>query len=75
MKVAKLFKNGRSQAVRLPKECRFVGKEVFVRKYEDIVILCPKRSSWGPLVDSLDRFTDDFMAERDEPAQQEREEL
>jgi len=72
MKTAKLFENGRSQAVRLPKECRFQGKEVYVRRFEDIVILFPKRSPWGPLVKSLDNFTDDFMADRDQPAQQER---
>lgn len=75
MQTAKLFENGRSQAVRLPKECRFGGSEVFVRKYEDIVILFSKRSSWAPLVDSLDKFTDDFMAERNQPGQQEREGL
>lgn len=75
MQVAQLFENGRSQAVRLPKECRFGGKEVFVRKYEDIVMLFPKQSAWGPLVDSLDKFTDDFMSERNQPAQQEREGL
>jgi antitoxin VapB len=75
MQTAKLFGNGRSQAVRLPKECRFGGSEVFVRKYEDIVILFSKRSPWAPLVDSLDKFTDDFMAERSQPAQQERKGL
>lgn len=75
MQTAKLFENGRSQAVRLPKECRFGGSEVFVRKYEDIVILFPKRSPWSPLVDSLDKFTDDFMAERNQPGQQERKGL
>ena len=75
MQTAKLFENGRSQAVRLPKECRFKGKEVFVRKYEDIVILFPKRSPWAPLVKSLDQFTDDFMAERNQPHQQERKGL
>ena len=75
MQTAKLFKNGRSQAVRLPKECRFRGDEVFVRKYEDIVILFPKRSPWAPLVNSLDKFTDDFMVERNQPEQQEREGL
>ena len=72
MQTAKLFENGRSQAVRLPKECRFDGKEVFVRKYEDIVILFSKKSPWAPLVNSLDKFTDDFMAERNQPAEQER---
>lgn len=75
MQTAKLFENGRSQAVRLPKECRFSGDEVFVRKYEDIVILFPKRSAWAPLVRSLDKFTDDFMAERNQPEQQERKGL
>jgi antitoxin VapB len=48
---------------------------VFVRKYEDIVILFPKRSPWTPLVNSLDKFTDDFMAERNQPDQQERKGL
>ena len=75
MQTAKLFENGRSQAVRLPKECRFGGSEVFVRKYEDIVILFPKGSPWAPLVDSLDKFTDDFMAERNQPEGQERKGL
>ena len=75
MQTAKLFENGRSQAVRLPKECRFAGSEVFVRKYEDIVILFSKRSPWSPLMNSLDKFTDDFMAERNQPEQQERKGL
>lgn len=75
MQTAKLFENGRSQAVRLPKECRFGGTEVFVRKYEDIVILFPKGSPWAPLVDSLGKFTDDFMAERNQPDDQERKGL
>lgn len=75
MQTAKLFENGRSQAVRLPKECRFGGREVFVRKYEDVVILFSKRSPWAHLVDSLDKFTDDFMAERNQPQQQERKDL
>ena len=61
--------------MRLPKECRFGGSEVFVRKYEDIVILFAKRSPWAPLIDSLDKFTDDFMAERNQPEQQERKGL
>lgn len=38
---AKLFTNGRSQAVRLPREFRFAGKEVAIRKEGDAVILEP----------------------------------
>ena len=45
MMTAKLFENGRSQAVRLPKECRFSGDEVAVNKIGDIVILMQKRTS------------------------------
>jgi len=51
------------------------GNEVFVRKYEDIVILFSKRSPWAPLMHSLDEFTDDFMAERNQPEPQERKGL
>ena len=72
MKTAKLFTNGRSQAVRLPKEYRFRGKEVYIRKYEDIVILFSKTNPWVPLLNSLDKFTDDFMTERSQPDQQAR---
>ncbi|MBI3985753.1 MAG: antitoxin [Lentisphaerae bacterium] len=75
MKTARLFANGRSQAVRLPKECRFDGKEVCVRKFEDIVILFPKRSPWAPLMNSLGKFSPDFMSDRHQPGGQVREAL
>ena len=75
MQTAKLFKNGRSQAVRLPKECRFAGSEVFVHKYEDVVILFSRRNPWSALLDSLDKFTGDFMTERNQPEGQERKGL
>ena len=75
MNTAKLFANGRSQAVRLPKDCRFEGEEVYVRKLKGMVILIPKGAPWQPLVDSLDHFSDDFMAERHQPPDQERADL
>ncbi len=47
MATAKLFSNGRSQAVRLPKEFRFKGSEVSVRREGDAVILEPlKPQAW-----------------------------
>ena len=73
MKTATLFTNGRSQAVRLPKDCRFTGKEVFVRKFENVVILFPKRAPWTPLVNSLSKFSADFMEDRPQPTQPARE--
>lgn len=74
--VAKLFENGRSQAVRLPKECRFSGDEVAVNKVGDLVILMPKENKWAGFLSSLDIFTDDFMADgREQSVVQEREAL
>lgn len=61
MTTAKLFENGRSQAVRLPKEYRFSGNEVLVDKIGDIVLLMPKNSQWAGLLSSLSLFTPDFM--------------
>ena len=42
-----LFTNGRSQAVRIPKELRFEGREVSIRRLGDGLLLVPvKASSW-----------------------------
>lgn len=46
MMTAKLFENGRGQAVWLPKACRFNGDEVAINKIGDIVILMPKENKW-----------------------------
>jgi len=73
MQTAKIFINGRSQAVRLPKEFRFAGKDVFINKIGKIVILIPKDDPWASLADSLDQFTGDFMERRDQPRQDCRE--
>ena len=74
---AKLFQNGQSQAVRLPKEFRFVNlKEVFIKKVNGMVVLIPKsdKTVWDSMFDNLDNFSDDFMLTRTEP-KQERENL
>ncbi len=75
MKTAKLFRNGQSQAVRLPKEFRFDGDAVFIKKSGSAVVLIPLTHSWDSLIGSLDKFSKDFMKERRQPAQQEREAL
>ena len=74
MKTAKLFENGRSQAVRLPKEYRFSGNEVSINKIGDVVILMPQDNKWAGFMESLELFTDDFMKDgREQPENQERE--
>ena len=77
MDTAKLFKNGRSQAVRLPKKYSFPGDEVYVKKIDNIVILVPKNDDpWQPMLDSLNKFSDDFFDfKRDQGILQKRDEL
>ncbi len=75
MKTAKLFRNGQSQAVRLPKEFRFEGEFVYIKKSGNAIVLLPAKGAWDPLVGSLDKFSTDFMAERGQPASQDREAL
>ena len=75
MQTARLFKNGRSQAVRLPKECRFEGKDVYVHKLEGAVMLVPIDDPWASLIGSLEHFSEDFMADRRQPKQQKRSPL
>ena len=58
---AKIFENGRSQAVRLPKECRFDGDEVVVNKIGNIVILMPENQKWESFMMAIDMFSDDFF--------------
>lgn len=67
MKTAKLFKNGESQAVRLPKEFRFEGSEVLIKRSGTAVVLFPTAKSWDTLLQSLAKFPADFMSERDQP--------
>lgn len=61
MQNAKLFINGRSQAVRLPKEFQFSGKDVLIQKVGEAVILLPHDKSWEVFLHGLNSFTDDFM--------------
>ncbi len=76
MMTAKIFENGRSQAVRLPKEYRFTSDEVMVNKIGDIVLLLPVTNKWDSFMKAIDLFSDDFMADgRAMDQVQEREEL
>ena len=76
MDSAKLFVNGRSQAVRLPKEYAFDGDSVHIMKVDDIVMLIPKGSEWELFERGLSKFTDDYLsATRGQGDNQEREGL
>lgn len=61
MMTAKIFENGRSQAVRIPKEYRFSDTEVTINKIGDIVILAPKTSNWETFMQGINMFSDDVF--------------
>ena len=74
MKIAKLFMNGRSQAVRLPKDFQFSGDDVIIQKHGDAVILLPHNKAWETFLHGLNSFSDDFMENgREQDVDQERE--
>ena len=74
---AKLFATGRSQALRIPKEFRFPGVEVFIRRdpVTGEVILSPKPTSWTEFFELVDqtKISADFMADREDQPNQERD--
>lgn len=76
METAKIFTNGGSQAVRLPKDCRFEDKEVIVNRIGNMVMLMPKDDPWASTIAGLSLFTEDYMKIRpDDPLPQERDEI
>mgnify|MGYP000198860665 CR=1 FL=1 len=76
MMTAKVFENGRSQAVRLPQKYRFNADEVVIQRLGDAVLLVPKESLWNTFMDGVNSFTEDiFENGRDQGGQEERDSL
>ena len=72
-KKTRLFMSGNSQAVRIPREFQLDGNEVEIQQRGNTLIIRPKKLSWAPLMDSLTKFTTDFIEqERRQPAIQKR---
>lgn len=68
MDTAKLFSTGHSQAVRLPKQYRFKGDSVFIRRVGRAVVLLPRPASWDSLRDALELFEPGLRLAREQPA-------
>jgi len=73
IQTAQLFYNKHSQVVRLPKELRLHDSEVYIRKVGKNLIISPKRPTWNDFFVMPSAFSEDFLAERDNAAPQERE--
>ena len=64
MRTASLFKNGKNQAIRLPKEFEFKGvSEVSIEKDGESIIITPKRKSWSSFSE-VEKADSDFLSER-----------
>jgi antitoxin VapB len=70
---AKLTTDGTNQAVILPEDFHLSGTEVYIKKVGNAIILISKDNPWQTLFESLDHFSDDFMADRNQPVMQTRE--
>ena len=76
MQTARLFLNGRSQAVRLPKEYQFKGENVYIQRVGEAVILFPVDKEWEVFMHGLNNFSNDFLSEeRFQGTDQDREEI
>ena len=71
-KAAKIFMNGRSQAVRLPKEYRFNCDEVFIEKQGDSIVISAVRPGWDEFFNTVSVFGDDYLEDREDQLPQER---
>ena len=72
--IAKLFKSGNSQAVRLPKKFRSTQREFIIRKAGNALVLIPKGHQWEAFEESLALFSSDLFEDgRNQPLQQIRE--
>ncbi len=67
--LAKVFQNGRSQAIRIPKEFRVDTSEVYIEKVGDTLVIHPKpQNRWDSFFDMLDKVdTSDFFLDRVQP--------
>ena len=75
METAKVFDSGNSQAIRIPKKYKLKGKEAYITKIGDAIVILPIKQKWNTLITSLDKFSDDFMSERSQPEMEKRDEI
>jgi antitoxin VapB len=76
MKTVVVINNGSEQSIKLPDGCHLESAEVYVKRVGRSVLLTPKDvDPWQLFTEGLDRFTNDFLGERNQSEQQERKAL
>lgn len=75
METAKVFDSGNSQAIRIPKKYKLKGKEAYITKVGDAIVILPMKHKWNSLIGSLDKFSTDFLIDRIQPELDSREDI
>jgi len=75
MNIVKLSNDNEHQFVDLPQNYQLDGEEAYIKKVGNVILLIPKNQPWQTLFSSLELFSDDFLEQREQPQQSEREEL
>jgi len=75
MHIIRITNNRTGQKIILPPEYKLKGKEVYVKKIGEDIIIFTKKGGWKSLTDSLGKFSEDFMKERIQPEVETREKL
>ena len=65
--------NKGAQAIRIPKKMRINDDKVYLKKVGNTLYVIPYHSPWHNLIESTDSFKSDFMDERNQPGQQQRD--
>lgn len=68
MVTTRVFQNGNSQALRIPKEMQTDKKEYFLSKVGDVFIAYPVDDPWAPVREVIGTFPPDFMVDREQPS-------
>lgn len=68
MTATRVFRNGNSQAIRIPQELRTTEKEFYITKVGNVYIAFPADDPWLPARQAIGAFSDDFMEERQQPS-------
>ena len=74
-RTARLFRNGKNQAVRLPRDFEIKANEVIIRKQRANLVLTPKPATWQDYFASAQRLDDDFPEDINDLPSEIREEL
>ncbi len=64
-----------TQAIKIPKKLRIEDDKVYLKKMGNILYIIPYHDPWRNLIESLDSFTTDFMDSREQPPQQQRDQI